>query len=145
MDKLVDNYTAVLEEQINKINGLNREINQLKTLEERMDLLSFCMGVIERAENDLLVFKENHLEYDIPSVVDYDYWLSDYAERFYKQASLIISITSKNADNDVIRMIPMKKKELLINLTSLMMKISHYQFLQMIMVFSLVGYIMMNL
>lgn len=124
MDKLVDNYTAVLEEQINKINGLNREINQLKTFEERMDLLSFCMGVVERAENDLLIFKENHLEYDIPSVVDYDYWLSDYAERFYKQASLIISITSKNADNDVIRMIPMRKKELLMNLTSLMMKIS---------------------
>lgn len=124
MELLEDKYSEPLNNLIIKINDLKREGSPIKTLEKRLDLLSFCMGIVERAENDMLSFKESHLEYDLDNVINYDYWLSDYANRFYSQAITVMEFLTKNIENDIVKMIPTRKKEIFINLSNLMMKIS---------------------
>ena len=124
MQALVDNFSKLLEQKIKQINGLKKEGNAMQTLSKRVDLLSFCMAVIERAENELLVYKENNVSYNIPEVVNYDYNLSDYAERFYIQVNKVIEVMTEKSDNFAVQMIPMKKKEMLLKFAKLMMEIS---------------------
>ena len=124
MEILVDNYSKELDNIINKINNLKNEGNALVTLEKRIDLLCLSMGIIERAENEMLNFKESHNEYNVQDVIKYDYKLSDYAERIYVQSKKVIDAMMKNSENPSVKLISMKKKEIFLNLTNLMMKIS---------------------
>ena len=124
MDVLKDEFSEVLEKNIVKINNLKTEGGPLETLSKRVDLLSFCMAIVERAEVELLKFKESHKDYNVPDVIKYDYTLSDYAERFFVQASQILKTMTSYSDNIAIQLIPMKKKEMLLAYTKLMMEIS---------------------
>ena len=124
MQKLVDKHTEVLEKAIKKINGLKKEGSSMQTLESRLDLLSFCMAIIERAENDLIDFKEQNNSFDLQEVINYDYNVSEYAERFYVQASELLKFMNMYKDNSGVRMIPKSKKSTFLNLTKLMMEIS---------------------
>ena len=121
---LQDEFSDILEEKIKQINNLKKEGNGMVTLPKRIELLSFCMAVIERAENELLKFKEAHNEYMVQQVVEYDFKVSDYAERFYVQADKIINAMLKNAENPVVVMIPMQKRSIFLQYANLMMKIS---------------------
>lgn len=124
MQVLVDDFSKILDKQITVINNLKKEGSQIKTIEKRVDLLSFCMGLIERCENNLINFKEQNLNYDLTQVIKYDHDLSSYAERFHQQSLTVIDVISKNMENNAIRLIPMTKKQTLINLSKRMMEIS---------------------
>ena len=124
MEHLVDEYTEELENAIKVINGLKKEGNAMETIEKRIDLLSFCMAIIERAYRKMLDFKEFNEEFIIQQVIDYDFYLSEYAERFYVQALKVIEFEKNNADNVAIKFISRKKGETFLKLTQLMMQIS---------------------
>ena len=124
MDSLIDNFSNTLEEKINQINNLKKEGNAMVTLEKRVDLLSFCMALIERSELEMLNFKESHAYFSIPEVINIDYKLSDYAERFYNQAYKVSDVIAKNMDNPSVRLISISKKETFLNLIKKMMEIS---------------------
>ena len=124
MEFLVDEYSAELEDAIKVINHLKKEGSAIQTMEKRMDLLSFCMATIERAYRKLLDFKEFNDEFAIQQVIDYDFNLSEYAERFYVQSLILIDFEKQNAENPVVKFIPRKKSEVFLKLTQLMMQIS---------------------
>lgn len=124
MQNLVDNFSKTLDAKIKQINGLKKEGNFMQTLSKRIDLLSFCMAIIERARNEMLVYKENNKNFNPRDVIQYDYDMSDYAERFYDQANKVIEVLMQNAKHTAVQMIPMKKKETLLNLAKLMMEVS---------------------
>jgi hypothetical protein len=124
VQNLVDNFSKTLDAKIKQINGLKKEGNFMQTLSKRIDLLSFCMAIIERARNEMLVYKENNKNFNPRDVIQYDYDMSDYAERFYDQANKVIEVLMQNAKHTSVQMIPMKKKETLLNLAKLMMEVS---------------------
>lgn len=124
MKELADNFSEILNKTIKQINGLKTKKSPLKTLGKRMELLAFCMATVERAENDLLKFKESNKYYDLSKVIKYDYDVSEYAEKFYSQAIVVNEILIKYYNSDAIKMIPMSKKEVFANYTQLMMTIS---------------------
>jgi hypothetical protein len=124
VQNLVDNFSKTLDAKIKQINGLKKEGNFMQTLSKRIDLLSFCMAIIERARNEMLVYKENNKNFNPRDVIQYDYDMSDYAERFYDQANKVIEVLMQNAKHTAVQMIPMKKKETLLNLAKLMMEVS---------------------
>lgn len=124
MELIEDKYSEVLEKAIKKLNGLKKEGNALQTIEKRIDTLSFCMATVERAFNDLLIFKESHIQFDIDNVVNYDYNLSAYANRFYSQALKIMDILATYISQPVISIIPAQKKTMFASLANSMMKIS---------------------
>lgn len=124
MNQLEDKFSEILNAKIKQINNLKREGSSMKTLEKRVDLLSFCMGIIERAENEMLVFKESNIEFNIPEMIKYDYSLSYYAEKFYVQAKDVSEVLNKNLKIEEVRNIPMSKKETFLNLLKKTMEIS---------------------
>lgn len=124
MNNLDNEFTNILNENINKINNLMKEGNSMEIIEKRVDLLSFCMGIIERAENELLVFKESNIEFDIPSTIKYDYTVSYYAEILYVHSKKTNDILNENINNDFVKNISMEKKTTFINLLKKMMEIS---------------------
>ena len=124
MDSLIDNFSNTLEEKINQINNLKKEGNAMVTLEKRVDLLSFCMALIERSELEMLNYKEAHTYFSIPEVINIDYKLSDYAERFYSQAVKVSEVMIKNYNNPSVKLISNQKKEVFIKLAKKMMEIA---------------------
>lgn len=124
MEFLVDEFSSDLEEGIKAINNLRKEGNAIETVEKRIDLLSFCMAIIERAYRKLLDFKEFNEEFAIQQVIDYDFNLSEFAERFYSQSLKVIEFMKINANNDVIKLISRKKNETFLKLAQLMMQVS---------------------
>lgn len=124
MDRLQDNYTSSLNENFKLINHLKKEGSAMETLEKRVDLLSFCMGIIERALDDLLKFKESHIRFNIQEVIEYDYKLSEFADRIYVQANKVREVLVNNIKNDAVQMISMAKKEKFLNLLEKTMYIS---------------------
>ena len=96
----------------------------METIETRLDLLSFCMAIVERAENDLINFKEQNNSFNIQEVINYDYGVSEYAERFYVQANELIKFFTLYKDNVNVKLIPKNKKATFLNLSKLMMQIS---------------------
>lgn len=114
----------LLDENIKKINHLKKEGSAIATLEKRIELLSFCMGIVERIENDLLVYKESHKDINVKEILNLDYQISDYAERFYIQANIVKKVMLANMQNDAVKIIPMVKKTTFLDLMKRMMEIS---------------------
>lgn len=124
MDQLVDNFSKFLDEKVKQINHLKKEGSNMQTISKRVDLLLLSMAKIEKSMYELLNFKESHKEFNLKEVIQYDFNLSEYAERFYVQANSVREILSTNIDNFVIKMIPMNKKNIFLKLIKLMMEIS---------------------
>lgn len=124
MERLVDNYSAFLEERIKMINHLKKEGKPMETISKRVDLVLLCMAKIERSFNELMTFKEKNKSFDLDEVINYDFNLSEYAERFYIQANKVRELIMENMDNFAIKMIPMQKKEMFLQFIKLMMEIS---------------------
>lgn len=124
MERLTDDFSKFLDNKIKQINSLKNEGSQIETISKRVDLLLISMAKIERAMNDLITFKESNKEIDIKSTIQYDFDLSEYAERFYVQANKVREVLSNNLNKFVIKMIPMSKKEMLLQFIKLMMEIS---------------------
>ena len=125
MEILVDNYSKILDEKFKQINNLKKEGSTMETIGKRVDLLSFCMAIVERAENELIVFKSNYKNlFNTTDVIHYDFYLSDYAERLYIQGTKIREIILQHLNHPAIKMIPMNKKETFLKLLKLMMEIS---------------------
>lgn len=103
MDKLENNYSKKLDNLIKQINALRTEGGAVSTIEKRIELLSLGMGIIDKSFNELLAFKESRVMFDKPSTINYDYWLSDYAGRFYIQANYLSEILEKNAKSSIIQ------------------------------------------
>ena len=95
MDKLVDNFSKYLEEKIKQINNLKKEGSPIQTISKRVDLLLICMAKIEKSMNELLNFKESHKDINLKEVIQYDFDLSEYAERFYVQANKVREVWQK--------------------------------------------------
>lgn len=102
MNELVNDFSSNLDLIIQEINNLKSKGSPLTTLEKRIGLLSVGMGIIDKAKNKLLTFKEQNQVYDIQKVVEYDYNLSEYAERFYVSAYYLNDVLNKNAENPKI-------------------------------------------
>lgn len=124
MDRLEDDYSEFLDDKIKQINSLNKKESAFKTIEERLDLLLLSMAKIERCENELIKFKENHTTYDLTEVINYDYYLSQYADKFYLQANQVRKVMTEMIDNPVIKVIQPNKKSMLLKFIKLMMEIS---------------------
>ena len=124
MERLEDNYSVELNKIISKINGLKNEGGAIKTIEKRIDMLSLGMGIIDKRFNELLAFKESSMSYDKPSTVNYDYWLSDYAGRFYLQSNYLVEILEKNTTNETILAISRQKRTMFLFLSKRMLEIS---------------------
>ena len=124
MERLLDDYSEFLDDRIKQINHLKKEGTPMETISKRVDLVLLCMAKIERSKNNLLTFKERNKEYNQKEVIQYDFNLSEYAERFFVQSSLVREVIVNNLDHFVIKMIPMAKKEMLLKFTTLMMQIS---------------------
>ena len=117
MDELKDTFSEELDAQISRLNNNKKKQSPLDTVINRMDRLMYCMAIIEKAYNDLHTFKESHTFYDIPSVINYDYKLSYYANRFYTPANQIVNIIKENENMKIIQDIPQAKKDNLAILT----------------------------
>ena len=124
MEVLIDEFSDELNQAIKSINNLKKEGSAMETIEKRIDLLSFCMALVERGYQKLLNFKEFNEEFDIQQVINYDFNLSEFAERFYVQSVKVIEFISAKSDNVAIKLISRQKQELLLKLTQLMMQIS---------------------
>ena len=124
MDLLVDDFSKFLDDKIKKINALSKKGSVIKTIEERVDLLLLSMAKIERSMNNLMVFKESNKLFDLQPVIKYDFELSEYAERFFVQTDKVRDLISNNINHPAVKLIPMKKKELLLQFLKLMMEIS---------------------
>lgn len=124
MDKLVDNFSKFLDEKIKQINNLKKEGSAMQTISKRVDLLLLSMAKIEKSMYELLNFKESHKDFNLKEVIQYDFDLSEYAERFYVQANKVREVLISNIDNFAIRMIPMNKKNIFLQFIKLMMEIS---------------------
>lgn len=124
MNVLQDNFSTILDNCIKHINGLNRKGKVLETLEERIDDLLFGMATIERAKNQLFDFKQANLGFKIQPIIDYDFRLSEYAEKFYIQGKQVIEFTASQQDNIAVRLIPRAKKDSLISHNEAMLYIS---------------------
>ena len=116
MQVLVDGFSEFLEGKIKQINGLKKKGSIIDTLEERVDLLLLCMAKIERSMNELMVFKESTKDYDLDGLIKYDFDLSEYAERFFVQVDKVRDLITKNIGHPAVKMISMKKKEMLLQL-----------------------------
>lgn len=124
MEMLVDNFSSILDKIIKDINGLRKKGNAFETLEERFDDLLFGMATIEKAKNDLLNYKQQNPQFKIQPVVDYDFKLSEYAEKFYVQSKEVIEFSASKQDNVAVRLISRVKKDMLWQYAQLMMQIS---------------------
>lgn len=124
MDRLENDFKPFLEDKIKKINDLKKNGSVLKTISKRVDLILLAMAQIERSMNELLKFKESHKEFDTKEVVQYDFDLSEYAERFYVQANKTRKFITDNIENFAIKVIPTEKKQMLMEYLNLMMRIS---------------------
>lgn len=124
MNILEDNFSKILDNCIKHINGLNKKGKTLETLEDRIDDLLFGMATIERAKNQLFEFKRANPSFKIQPVIDYDFKLSEYAEKFYVQGKQVLEFTSSKQDNVAVRLIPRAKKDMLINHNEAMLYIS---------------------
>lgn len=123
MERIEDKVSEELVKTFRKINQMNGK-NALKTLEARVDALTLCMALVERGENDLFSFKESNTSYDVVEVVNYDYRISNYAERIYKQCEQVMAIFTSQCNNTIVKMIPMAKKNQFMQLSKRMMEIS---------------------
>lgn len=138
MDKLEDKYSAKLENIIKQINGLKNEGGAIFTIEKRIELLSLGMGIIDKSFNELLAFKESRVAYEKPSTINYDYWLSDYAGRFYLQAYYLADVLDKNTKSPTIQAIPKQKRTMFLYLMQRVLEISaRWDIERMINVFEL--------
>lgn len=124
MVEIIDEYSKILDEKFKQINGLKKEGSAMETLHKRVDLLSFCMAVVERSAQKLIIFKETNKDYSVKQVIEYDFYLCDYAERLYVQSSKVIEVIIANINNLAVQMIPMQKKDTFLKLSKLMMEIS---------------------
>lgn len=124
MEILEDNYSDKLDAVIKKINALKTKGGSLSTLQERIGLLSLGMGIIDKSANRLVNFKEIHRLFNITEVVNYDYKLSEYAERFYVQSNYVIEILHKNRDSKIIQEIPNSERAQFYRLTERTLQVS---------------------
>lgn len=105
------------------INKLNKSQN-VRTLEERVDLLIIGMTKIEKAFNDLITFKEITAKYDARQVMRFDFDLCEYAEKYYRQGNYIIDIMISKKNSPIVDKLFMKKRIQFLDLTKKMMQIS---------------------
>lgn len=124
MEILENRFSERLDKVIKEINGLKDIGGAIATIEKRIELLSLGMGIIDKRANELLSFKESRVSFDKPSTVNYDYKLSEYAERFYIQASYLVDVLQKNNGSKTIQNIPLSKKTLFFNLTKRTLEVS---------------------
>lgn len=124
MEILTDKFSDILDKVVKDINGLKKKGTIFETLEERIDDLLFGMATIERAENELLKYKEANPQFKTQPVINYDFKLSEYANKFYMQAKQVIEFTASKQENIAVRLIHRSKKDMLIEYTKLMMYIS---------------------
>lgn len=110
MDELKDNFSEVLDAQIKALNSNKMSKSPLDTLVDRMDRIMYCMAVIEQSFFDLHKFKESHRFFDLKEVINYDYKLSYYANRFYTPANQVIDLIQKNKNMKIIDAIAPEKK-----------------------------------
>ena len=82
MSQLSRDIFKTIDNVIEAINKLNREGSQMASLNDRVELLMGGMGLIERAFENLLEFKEYNTTYVIQDLIQYDYDLAEYAEKF---------------------------------------------------------------
>ena len=117
---IFDNIDSV----IKSINNLKNEGTGNKTIAKRIDLLLIGMTFVEKAFNQLMQFKELNTRFDIPSTITYDFRCSEYAEKFYKQSDLIITIWINESNNKTLNTTMLEKNIKFLNLNKRMMEIS---------------------
>lgn len=96
MKERAEQYFKELNIYIKKINGLNKSKDIGKTFSERIELLILCMSLIERVQTELLTYKENEKDINIPEIIKIDYTISDYANRIYEASLQVIDILLSN-------------------------------------------------
>lgn len=124
MDSLINDFSEKLDLTIEKINGLSKEGNVLKTLAKRVDLLTYGMAIIERAETNMLKYKESHNSFVINEVINIDYKISYYAERFYSQSKKVIKFLKENTENAAVKMINNETKLAFYNISKQILNIA---------------------
>ncbi len=124
MEALVDNFSSILSKVIKDINGLKKKGSALQTLEDRVDDLLFGMATIQRAKNELLNYKSNNPQFKTQPVIQYDFDLSEYAEKFYSQGREVIEFIASRQNEVAVKLIPRAKKDMLWQHTQEMMYVS---------------------
>lgn len=123
MSQLSRDIFKTIDNVIEAINKLNREGSPMASLNSRVELLMGGMGLIERAFDKLLEFKEYNNTYIIQDLIQYDYDLAEYAEKFYRQGSYVLDVL-QNRENHYTDAIYNKSLYKLLNITKKMMCIS---------------------
>ena len=102
MEQLSREKFAKIDEKIKHINKLNRDKATIATFPERVMTMLEGMQLIQEAFNDLLVFKEFNRKFDVQSTIQYDYDVSDYAEKFYLQLERILGFCKEKINSKII-------------------------------------------
>lgn len=112
---------------LKKIEAVIASINKLakgkSSLGKRIDLLMIGMSLVEMAQNEFLAYKVEVPKFDNEEIIPFDWQLSEYAEKFYKQASYITEVLAKNGENKITELL-MSKGVAFLELTKKMMNIS---------------------
>lgn len=115
MKERAEQYFSKLNNYIKQINSLNKEKDIFKTFSNRVDLLLLCMGLIERLENELLSYKVNTPNFNIPETITVDYMISNYANRIYSAGLQVMNILL-TVDNKLVKEIFTSKGNVLVSL-----------------------------
>jgi hypothetical protein len=105
------------------IAGINKLAKGKSSVGKRIDLLMIGMSLVEMAQNEFLAYKVEVPKFDNEEIIPFDWQLSEYAEKFYKQASYITEVLAKNGENKITELL-MSKGVAFLDLTKKMMNIS---------------------
>lgn len=121
---VINTYFKKIDEYIKQINALNKSKDILKTLEQRVDLLSLCMTFVQKAQSELIDFKQYNKVTGNLEIINYDYKISEYALRLYKATLKVVEVFMKNIQYLAKYNITIQKRTKFLTLSKKMLAIS---------------------
>ena len=109
---------------IKQINGLNKSKDTLRTLNDRVEMLSLCMTFIIKTQNDFLEYKQYNNSMLPKDLIKIDFDISSYANRLYNASLQVIKMFLKYADRLQKQGITIKKRTDFLTLSKRMLHIS---------------------
>ena len=119
-------YIDKIECIIKSVNELNKTkaADKLVSIQKRVDLLFIGMTLIEKAQNEILQYKEFNSNFDREKVINLDYKISELAGKFYKASSFVIDIFANVRKSKKVNSISKDQKLKFIELTKRILFIS---------------------
>ena len=121
---IIDTYFSYINGYIKQINALNKNKNSLTTIEQRVDLLTISMELVNKSQSELLTYKQYNKGKNIPEVINIDYKISEYANRLWCACEKVIDFFQKNIEHLQKNGVTVKKRTNFLVLAKKMLAIS---------------------